>query len=175
MFVLDASEISLSRLHFRFALRLLRFIPILFLVIVSVAIAQDASTGALAGMVLDPDGGRIAAAGIVAVNDATGLRYSASTDQEGRFVIQLLPPGDYSARAESPGMSPQLSPKIHVDVGGSAQLEFRLLVAGSKETVNVSDTPALVETQPSAVSTVIDERAITELPLNGPALVIWFC
>ena len=53
MFVLDASEISLSRLHLRFALRLLRFIPILFLVIVSVAIAQDASTGALAGMVLD--------------------------------------------------------------------------------------------------------------------------
>src|SRR5712692_1152375 len=167
MFVLDASEISLSRLHFRFAIRLLRFIPILFLVIVSVAIAQDASTGALAGMVLDPDGGRIAAAGIVAVNDATGLRYSASTDQEGRFVIQLLPPGDYSARAEAPGMSPELSPKIHVDVGGSTELEFRLRVAGSKETVNVSDTPPLVETQPSAVSTVIDERAITELPLNG--------
>ncbi len=167
MFVLDASEISLSRLHLRFAIRLLRFIPLFLLATVSLLAAQDASTGALSGTVIDPDGGRIAAASIVVVNAATGLRYSASTDQEGRFVIQLLPPGDYSARAEAPGMSPELSPKIHVDVGGSTELEFRLRVAGSKETVNVSDTPPLVETQPSAVSTVIDERAITELPLNG--------
>ncbi len=167
MFVLDASEISLSRLHLRFAIRFLRFIPLFLLATVSLLAAQDASTGALSGTVIDPDGGRIAAASIVVVNAATGLRYSASTDQEGRFVIQLLPPGDYSARAEAPGMSPELSPKIHVDVGGSTELEFRLRVAGSKETVNVSDTPPLVETQPSAVSTVIDERAITELPLNG--------
>jgi hypothetical protein len=160
MFVLDTPEISLSRLHLRFAIRLLRFILISLLATVSLLSAQDASTGARSGTVIDPDGGRIAAASIRRSECRHRVRYLADTDNQGRFVIQLLPPGDYSARAEAPGMSPELSPKIHVDVGGSTELEFRLRVAGSKETVNVSDTPALVETQPSAVSTVIDERAI---------------
>ena len=55
----------------------------------------------------------------------------------------------------------------HVDIGGTLQLAFKLAVAGATETVTVSDEPALVETQPAAISAVIDERAISELPLNG--------
>ena len=131
------------------------------------ALAQDASTGAIRGTVSDQAGGRIPGATVALVNNATGLRYSKLADLEGRFVLQLLPPGDYSGRAESPGMSPQITPALHVDIGGTLQLEFKLAVAGSTETVTVSDEPALVETQPAAISAVIDERAISELPLNG--------
>src|SRR5438552_3685565 len=138
-----------------------------FLLLLTAALAQDASTGAIRGTVSDRVGGRIQGASVALVNNATGLRYSNSTDTEGRFVLQLLPPGDYSGRAESPGMSPQITPALHVDIGGTLQLEFKLAVAGSRETVTVSDEPALVETQPAAVSAVIDERAISELPLNG--------
>ena len=46
-------------------------------------------------------------------------------------------------------------------------LGFKLVVAGTKEIVTVSGEQPLVETQPSAISAVIDERAINELPLNG--------
>ena len=78
------------------------------------ALAQDASTGAVRGTVSDQAGGRIPGATVAVVNNATGLRYSKLTDIEGRFVLQLLPPGDYSGRAESPGMSPQITPTLHV-------------------------------------------------------------
>ena len=135
--------------------------------LLTAALAQDASTGAIRGTVSDQAGGRIPGATVALVNNATGLRYSNSTDTEGRFVLQLLPPGDYSGRALSPGMSPQITPPLHVEIGGTLQVEFKLAVAGSRETVTVSDEPALVETQPAAVSAVIDERAISELPLNG--------
>jgi hypothetical protein len=64
-------------------------------------------------------------------------------------------------------MSPQTTPRLQVDVGGTTELEFKLPVAGAKETVTVSGEPPLVETQPSGVSSLIDERAINELPLNG--------
>ena len=138
-----------------------------FLLLLTAALAQDASTGAIRGTVSDRVGGRIQGASVALVNNATGLRYSNSTDTEGRFVLQLLPPGDYSGRAESPGMSPQITPALHVDIGGTIQLAFKLAVAGATETVTVSDEPALVETQPAAISAVIDERAISELPLNG--------
>ena len=115
--------------------------------------------------ILPADGS--APASVVLVNAATNFRYSTTTDGFGRFAFELLPPGDYSARAESPGMSPQTTPGLHVDVGGTTELAFKLAVAGTKETVTVSGEPPLVESQPSGLSSLIDERAINELPLNG--------
>ncbi len=129
--------------------------------------AQDSATGAIHGTVVDATGGRIAQALVVLVNSATGARYTASSDAEGRFAFDLLPAGDYSARADADGMSPQITPQLHVDVGGVAELEFRLTVAGAHENVTVSAAPGLVDTQSSAVSTVLDERALSDLPLNG--------
>jgi hypothetical protein len=129
--------------------------------------AQDASTGAIRGTVSDVGGGQVAGATVVVVNAATGFRYSVTSDAEGRFVLDLLPPGEYSARAESVGMSPQVTPRLRVEVGGATEVEFKLAVAGAKETVTVSGAPPLVETQPTALSAVIDERAINDLPLNG--------
>jgi len=145
-------------------------VPVFFLsffLLLTPALARDASTGAIRGIVSDQVGGRIPGASVTLVNNATRLRYSNSTDLEGRFALQLLPPVDYSGRAESIGMSPQITPTLHVDIGGTLQLAFKLAVAGATETVTVSDEPALVETQPAAISAVIDERAISELPLNG--------
>jgi len=131
------------------------------------ALAQDAGTGAIRGTVSDAAGERVGAASIVLINAATNFRYSTTTDISGRFGFELLPPGDYAARVESPGMSPQTTPRLHVDVGGTAELHFKLAVAGAKETVTVSGEPPLVETQPSGLSALIDDRAINELPLNG--------
>jgi hypothetical protein len=54
--------------------------------------AQDAATGAIHGSVLDPTGSRIAQATIAVVNTATSVRYSATSDAERRFALDLLPP-----------------------------------------------------------------------------------
>jgi hypothetical protein len=128
---------------------------------------QDASTGAIRGTVLDPQGGLIAGATVAIVNAATGQQYSATTDTNGHFAADLLPPGDYSARVEVSGFSPQVLPSSHLDVGGTLQLQFRLSLAGAKEAVTVSGAPPMVETIPSSVSAVIEEHSITGLPLNG--------
>jgi hypothetical protein len=141
---------------------------IFFLVVVTRGLAaQDSATGSIRGSVLDSAGGRIAQASIVVINVATGGRYAMSSDAEGGFAFDQLPPGDYSARAEAQGMSPQLTRPLHVDVGGTSNLEFRLTVAIAKETLTVSAAPTIVETQPSAVSTLLDERAVNDFPLNG--------
>src|SRR5580693_1909659 len=137
------------------------------LVLLSSALAQDAATGAIHGTVVDLHDLRIPGATIAVVNTATGARYSVTSDAEGRFAIDLLPPGDYSARVEAKDMSPQITPQLHVDVGAAAELQFRLNVAGALEHVSVSGTPALVDTKTTAVSTLLDERAIADLPLNG--------
>jgi hypothetical protein len=128
---------------------------------------QDSATGSIRGTVVDPTGARVPQASIVAVNAGTGARYTTSSDSEGRFALELLPPGDYSARVEAQGMSAQVTPQLHVDVGGAAELTFHLKIAGAEESLTVSSAPAMVETKPSAVSTLLDERSMNDFPLNG--------
>ena len=140
---------------------------LLFLFALPLASGQDAATGAIHGTVVDLHDLRIPGATIAVVNIATGVRHSATSDAEGRFSIDLLPPGDYSARVVASGMSPQITPQLHVDIGAVAELEFRLTIASVQEKVTVSGAPQLVDTQPAAVSTLLDERAIADLPVNG--------
>jgi Carboxypeptidase regulatory-like domain/TonB dependent receptor-like, beta-barrel len=151
---------------FPVAIRNLFFVAIFF-VLASSLRGQDAATGGLRGVVLDAHGARVVGADIVAIRTETGIRYHTATDSAGRFLLDLLPPGDYSARAEAEGMSPQVSPPVRVDVGAVSQLTFMLSVAGAKETVTVSEPAPMVEVNPTAVSALIDERAIADLPLNG--------
>src|SRR5271165_6460817 len=161
--IVQASICKISRFaFFRIFLFPLSFAPgILALAIVGLAVAwaQDASTGALRGSVLDAQGAVVTNADIVAICVETGVRYHTATDVAGRFVMNLLPPGNYSARAEAEGMSPQISPVIRVEVGAAAQLTFKLKVAGPIESITVSEAPR-VETNPSSVSAVVDEKAI---------------
>ena len=130
-------------------------------------LGQDSSSGAIQGTVFDPAGRRVAQAMIVLVNNGNGFRYEHFSDSGGGFEFQLLPPGEYSARVTSDGMSPQVNPHIQVTIGGVAEIEFKLTIAGASESVVVSAEPKAVETGPRGLSAVIDERAILNLPLNG--------
>jgi len=96
--------------------------------------AQDASTGALRGTVMDAQGAAITAADIVAIRVDTGIRYHSATDSEGRFNARpTASRPNYSARAEAEGMLPQNSPPIRVEIGAATALAFKLVVAGGKE------------------------------------------
>lgn len=119
------------------------------------------------GSVTDSSGGILSSATVVLVNTSTGLRYTQVTGAEGRFALDLLPIGDYAARATAPGMSPQLVPHIHVDAGAATQVTFKLSVAGPSETVTVSGKGQVVEPDESTMNSVIEEREIEDLPLNG--------
>jgi Carboxypeptidase regulatory-like domain/TonB dependent receptor len=134
---------------------------------ISGCVAQDSATGSIRGNVTDSGGGPIARASIAVVNRATGARDAATSDNQGRFAIEMLPPGDYSLRVEAQGMSPEVTPQLHVSVGGTTELEFRLIVVGTEEKITVSAEPSAVQTQPAAVSTLLDERALADIPLNG--------
>ncbi len=131
--------------------------------------AQDSSTGALRGTVTDAQGAAVSSADVLAVRVETGIRYHVLTDVQGGFTVDLLPPGEYIARAEAAGMLPQDSPRVRVEVGAATELTFKLAVAGAKETLTVSGAPPLVETQPSSISALVDERAIADLPLQWAA------
>jgi len=158
----------------RFSVRAPRLISFLVITVIAFAVlfpislwAQDASTGALRGTVLDAHGAAIVSADVMAVRIENGLRYHVVTDGQGRYIFDLLPPGSYVARAEAEKMTPQNSPQLRVEVGASVELNFKLPVAGRQETVTVADSPQGAEVQASSLSSMVDERAISDLPQNG--------
>src|SRR5208282_1601806 len=156
----------MCRCHQPFLVTIRNLFSIVIFSLSAISLWQDASTGALRGVVLDAQGAVITNADIVAIRVETGIRYHSATDSAGRFAVDLLPPGQYLARAEAEGMSPQISPKIQIEVGAATELTFKLRVAGPKETISVTEAPR-VETNPSSISALVDDKAIKDLPLNG--------
>lgn len=128
-------------------------------------LAQDGSTGAVSGVVLDPAGARASGAAIKITQTETGTERGALTDADGRFEFQLLTPDSYTLTVSYRQFAPYQPSNVQVDIGSNQRIEIRL--EARKETVTVSSQAPMVATQPSGVASVIDESAIQNLPLNG--------
>ncbi len=120
--------------------------------------AQDSATGAIRGTVVHPAGAD--GAGLDRRRQHRQAHDTRPPATEGQFAFELLPPGDYSARVEAPACRPRSAPNCM-----SSRCRGRTGIPAEK--VTVSAAPAMVETKPSAVSTLLDERAVGDLPLNG--------
>lgn len=142
---------------------------ILLVVLLSATLAysQDASTGALRGTVADSTGARIAGAEVVLRQPDTGFERKLITTADGEFRFELLRPAEYEVTISAENMRAQRRIHIKVDVGGTAELNIVLALGLVTDEVTVEGGTPLVETTPSAVSDVIDLRAIEDLPLNG--------
>src|SRR6266403_555895 len=132
--------------------------------------ATDASgqavTATLSGRITDASGGSIAKAGVTVLNAATGFSRSAQTSDAGEYTIPALPAGDYAVMVVFTGFGKQTK-NITLQVGQSAALDFALSPGEVAQKVEVEATSELAEPTRTSVSTVITERQIINLPVNG--------
>lgn len=112
-----------------------RRIPCVFLLLASVLLlhlsageapAQNATTGVLTGSVVAEDGEGVATARVAALNLATGLRRESLTDASGRFILRVLPPGEYRVEVMSLGWATVVVEPVTVRLGGTSELPVRL-------------------------------------------------
>lgn len=127
-------------------------------------LAQTASTGALAGIVVDASGGRIADASVEANDPALGVVRLTSSDHEGRFVLPFLPPGDYLVLAHRVGLAHAHPISVIVPVAASIQLLIPMTVAGVAEQIEVHPNGSALESD-IALGRLIDGGSIETLPL----------
>jgi len=120
----------------------------------------------LAGKIADASGGSVAKATVTASNVATGFSRSALTSENGEYSIPALPAGEYKVTVEFSGFGKQTR-NITLQVGQSASLDFTLKPGAVAEKVEVKATSELAEPTRTQVSTVITERQIVNLPVNG--------
>jgi len=123
--------------------------------------------GNINGLVSDPTNAAVAAADIVAVNDVTGIQYTAKTNNEGIYVLPNLPPGPYRVQVSKIGFKTLIKPDITLNVQDSLSINFTLLVGAFHEIVTVQGGAPLVNTENATVSTVVDRQFADNLPMNG--------
>src|SRR5207248_3213920 len=141
---------------------------VLFLCLASLvpfaAFAQS-SNGAINGNVTDNSGSTLPGVTITAANAATSATRTAVTNGAGHYELPLLIPGTYRVSGELSGFQPVKFDKVVVNVGTTVTLDFKMK-AGVSETVTVTAAVPIVETTKSEVSSVVNDKAIQNLPTN---------
>src|SRR5215471_10538224 len=126
-----------------------------------------AQTATLVGEVADSSQSVIVGAAVTVTNLESGLRREARSNEAGLYTFTQLPVGRYSVDAAQAGFTTQTRPEVKLDVGQVVRLDFTLKPGAVTETVQVSASAALLNSESSEVGQVITNKAITEMPLNG--------
>jgi hypothetical protein len=124
-------------------------------------------TAELSGTVTDPSGAVVSGAKIVVVNTSTNVERATETNASGIYTAPALQPGTYSVRVTMSGFRASQRNDITLQVGQSARLNIALEVGNVSETVEISALGEVLDTETTSVGTVIENRRIVELPLNG--------
>lgn len=131
-----------------------------------VAQAQ-ADTGTIAGSARDSLGAIIAKAKITITNIRTNQIRVIETNAEGVYRAPLLPVGEYRVVAEATGFKRTVREKIALEINQTVRADFSLSVGQINEEVVITYQAPLAQSESATVGTVIDNKKVVELPLNG--------
>ncbi len=141
---------------------------LVFVVGVSPVFSQaSSSTAELRGQVTDSNGALVPGATVTLTDVGKGTIRTATTDEDGMYILLAVPPSDYELKVEAAARNfTASSRRITLTVGQQANIPVQLTAAGVAETINVVAGTEVVETDRTSQSSVIDARQITTLPIS---------
>jgi len=140
------------------------------LAIVAVTLAPAAfaqSTGAIQGTVTDATGGAVPNALVTVKDPAHGVDRNLVTDSAGIYYVPSLPVGTYSVEVKAPGLASTEVKGLIVEVGSTVRQDFALTVASSTQVIEVQASASLTDTSTASLGSIVNERTVQEIPLNG--------
>ncbi len=129
--------------------------------------AYGQNFGELTGTVADPSGAVIAGASITITNEASGITRTAETNEAGSYNVPFLNPGTYTVAAALDGFNTSRIAGVIVQIGDVLRNDFTLEIGVVTEIVEVEAGAQMLQTSNTSVGTVIDNKRIVELPING--------
>jgi hypothetical protein len=123
--------------------------------------------GGITGEVRDASGASIPGATVTATNTATNAVRTTATNETGLYAFPSLIPGTYRVRVEASGFKAATRTDIGLQVQQLARIDFAMEVGQVSEAIEVKANAALLATEDATVGTVIENKRIVELPLNG--------
>ena len=145
----------------------LRNLLFMFLLCTALMYAQD--RGTITGQVVDSSGAIVPTAQVTLTNPATGQTTTVATNEDGAYTFLSLTAGRYRVVAEKEGFRKAEASNVVVQVSTTTRLDIQMQVGAVQETIQVESTAPLLQTDRSDLGTVVDNRAIQQLPLfiNG--------
>ncbi len=128
------------------------------------------SQGVLAevhGTITDPSGLALPNATVTVTDTAKGWTRDLHSNERGEYELPQLEPDTISITVEAPSFKRAVRQGIVLQTGQQAQVDFVLQTGAVDETVTVSADASQVQADNGTLGTVVDERKIKELPLNG--------
>lgn len=127
--------------------------------------AQSA-TATLSGTVVDESGAFLPSVNITLLNLSTALQRHATTDDQGSYVVPLLPPGRYNVTAQHDGFTTIEIRNVVLNTGDQLDLRVKLKVGEIGESVMIIEDASGVQ-QSAGLATVVNRNFVENLPLNG--------
>ena len=153
--------------------RILRGIGLL--VLASVSAYAQGGRATINGTVTDPTGAVISGAQISAKNIETGQVTNVNTGSEGTYSLPFVAIGRYEITASHPGFATETQTGITLSADQAASVNFELKTGQVSTSVEVKAEAVELETTSGAISQVVDQKSIVELPLDGrnPAELVY--
>lgn len=121
----------------------------------------------LLGTVTDVSGAVVPNASVQVTNVATGVAQTVKTDSQGRYTVVDLIPGSYNVQASAMGFQTVLRSGITLTVGSQTVVDIPLSPGQQQQTVTVEAQASQVDVVSSTLSSVVQQKQISDLPLNG--------
>ncbi len=130
-------------------------------------LAAQLTTGQFIGTVTDGQGLGVPGVAVAILNEATGQRFKAATDERGDYQVSAVPVGRYSVAVQHQGFKQYNRAGIGLIGGQVARLDLALEVGTLAESVTVTAELSPVNTTTGTLGALIDDRRLTDLPMNG--------
>src|ERR1044071_557567 len=160
----DMRERRTSRSFFH---NFFRFLSAALLCALTCAAALAQSTATLQGAVTDQQGAVVPNAKVTVRSQATSTERTAQTDADGNYQFASLLPGVYDVEVQAQGFQTQAVAALNVEVARTVVQNFQLTVGNVSQTITVASDAPVIETATTSVGTVISQRTVQEIPLNG--------
>src|SRR6185437_7530190 len=131
------------------------------------SVSAQQITGTIRGTVTDPSGAVVQGATVTAKQVETGLTRTAVSGADGGYVLLELPVGDYRLKVEAKNFRQYLQQGITLNVNETATVPVHLVLGSENQQVEVKADAQLIQDAVTSLGTVVHEREIVSLPLDG--------
>src|SRR4030095_3048481 len=143
------------------------FFGAVLLLSISTVVGFAQTSGEISGLVMDPSGAAVSGANVTITNKATGAARNVTSNSEGLYSFPSLGPGVYELKVEQSGFKTVRLDNVKIEVQQTARLDVTLEVGQVDEMVTINRSVALLNSENTTLGTVIENKIVTELPLNG--------
>jgi hypothetical protein len=131
------------------------------------AAAQGTPTGTVSGYIIDPTGLAVPGARLVVESTNTDATRDVFSNQQGLYSVPALLPGPYNITVEANGFKTLHENHVVLEAEKTSRLDFKLTIGRRSETITVEGSAPLLNTSDASVSTLIGNRFVENMPLNG--------